>query len=94
MIALSGHECTADCEAYKDQDHPIPGRWQIGKWKFQRCPSRLMDQGIVWFTRSYMFMQKGILPDTGGWMDQTNKFIEVMQFIQGELNKREANVDS
>jgi len=30
-------------------------------------------------------MEKGILPVARGWMEQTNKYIEIMDYIDGEV---------
>lgn len=86
------HKCDAECEIYKDKDSPIPGHWQIREWKFQRCPLVYVDESIFWFIRAHGFLQHGILPNEGGWLNQTNKFIQAMSYIDkihGEIKEKE-----
>jgi len=68
------------------EDSIIPGRWQIGDEKFERCPIEYINSDIYWYIKAYNFMEKGILPRDGGWMNQSNKFIEGISFITKELN--------
>ena len=39
-----------------------------------------------WITAYEMF-KMGFLPNQGGWLNQSNKFIEVMQFINIKINE-------
>ena len=64
-----------------ESNSPIPDRWQIGNEKFQRCPIKFIDNNAFWCIKAYNFLEKGILPRQGGWLDQANKFIEIMDFI-------------
>ena len=34
---------------------------------------------------AYKMFKNGFLPNSGGWLQQANKFNEVMQFIDNEL---------
>ena len=84
-------DCNA-CNEYQKEDRgcikdsPIPGRWKIGKDEYQRCPLKLITEESKWWIRTYNFMEKGILPRAGGWMDQSNKFVSAMGLISREVN--------
>lgn len=96
MIALSVGELGLNCEKCNEfqkidhgyeKDSPIPGKWKIGDYSFNRCPLVIMDKRANWYITAYNFLKDGILPNDGGWLDQPNKFIEAMNFIESEINK-------
>ena len=70
-----------------EQDSPIPGRWSIGDIVLNRCPLKSVDNRIYWYIKAYNFLEKGVLPTSGGWLDQSNKFIEAMNLITNEMEK-------
>lgn len=42
----------------------------------------------TWYwVKAYQFFKNGMLPSDGGWMQQSNKFIDVMSFLDGEIEK-------
>lgn len=67
------------------EDSPIPDVWQIGEYKFQRCPVKIVDQSVYELIQAYNFYKSGYLPNTGGWLDQSCKFIGSVQFIENEI---------
>ena len=69
------------------KDSPVPGRWKIGNVELSRCPISQLNEDSAWFIKAYALLEKGILPKVGGWLDQSNKFNEVMVFITNEHNK-------
>lgn len=69
------------------EDSPIPERWQVGDNKFSRCPLSIVDIKAYWYIRAFNFMEKGLLPRNGGWLDQANKFMEGMSIIAVNLKK-------
>ena len=69
-----------------ESESKVFGRWQIGGYTFRRCPLKIIDSSYFWYIRAYNFMEKGILPRPGGWLDQSNKFIEVITFIHEKIN--------
>lgn len=72
---------------YREKDYPIIGRWTLYEMSFNRCPlSYLTNQVDRWIT-AYVMFEKGILPQEGGWLSQSNKFIEVIGFISSKINK-------
>ena len=92
MIALF-HECDEECEEYKDKDYPVPNRWVIDKYEFNRCPKSNIDQDAYTWIRAYNLYKSGVMPNAGGWLDQTDKFISIMLFIDSKIEsyKRENN---
>jgi hypothetical protein len=92
MAALF-HECDEECADYTDKDHPIKKRWQIGDDYYNRCPHSTVPRETWYWLKAYQFFKQGILPTSGGWLDQTNKFNEIMLFIDGQIlkHKKEQN---
>lgn len=81
------HECDLDCKAYKEKDSPIPGHWQIQELSFQRCPKTQMTENVDLWIKAYRLFEIGLLPCGGGWLDQSNKYIEIMDFLSIEFAK-------
>ena len=83
------HECDGECGDYRDKDHPIKGRWQIDEWKFSRCPLTYVSSSVYYWIYAYKLFCKGILPTEKGWLNESNKYIEIMTFIDNEVKKEE-----
>ncbi|GEM_PF-915575 len=84
-------DCTACTDAMKiergcERDSPIPGKWQIGEYVFQRCPKKEICADVGIYIQAYNFYKNGILPNAGGWLNQTAKFIEAINLIDSEMN--------
>lgn len=79
------HECDRECEAYTDKDHPIPGRWEIEGMKFRRCPKIMIDPAVGWYITAYNFYKNGITPNGEGWQQESNKYVEAMEFIDAKI---------
>jgi len=47
----------------------------------------MIEPSVYWYFRAYNFMEKGMLPRAGGWLDQANKFIEAMSIISMNIEK-------
>lgn len=74
---------------YREKDYPIPGRWQLGEWKFDRCPKCYVTENVQdWFIAYEMF-KNGFLPNDGGWLKQSNKFIQVVTFLSTQIRAHE-----
>lgn len=43
--------------------------------------------------KAYKFYKQGIMPTLGGWLDQANKFNDVMLFIDNEIDIHQRNKD-
>ncbi len=69
----------------KDVTH-VSYRWQIGPYKLKRCPVRVVDHKIFLYFKAYNFFVKGFLPVDGGWIKQTNKYIEAINYITSVLS--------
>lgn len=68
-----------------EKDSPIPDKWQMGRFKFQRCPLKSIDPSIYEYIRAYNRFEAGFLPNAGGWLEQPAKFNDVIDIIGQEL---------
>jgi hypothetical protein len=84
------HDCTAECREATDYGFD---RWQIGEMKFRKCPRLELTEDVSGWLYAYRMFKNGFLPNAGGWLEQSNKFIEVMCFIEAKVAEfqREAN---
>lgn len=81
--------CDGECSEYRDKDHQISGRWTLGEWQFSRCPRSYVTEDVEdWFI-AYKMFKNGFLPNKGGWMQQSFKFIQIMSFIDSEITKHQ-----
>ncbi len=81
------HKCDDECRQYKDKDHPLKDRWVIDGVKYRRCPLTTINVKVYEFIRAHNLLEKGILMNKGGWLDQSNKVIEVLSFISMKLRE-------
>lgn len=86
--------CDGECSEYKDKDHQIEGRWKLGDWEFNRCPKSYVTENMDFWIKAFSMYKNGFLPDSGGWLRQTNKFTEVMAFIDAEISKHNQAVNN
>ena len=68
-------------------DSPIPGRWEIEGEAYQRCPVRLVSSVSCEYLQAYGIYKNGFLPNGGGWINESAKFIQAMQTIEKQLAK-------
>ncbi len=78
----------ADRGCEKEVTH-VSYRWQINDLKLKRCPRAIIDVNAFRLITAYNLFTKGMLPNAGGWLDQSNKFIEAMLLITNEVAKDE-----
>ena len=69
------------------RDSPVPDRWQIGEYTFQRCPGSIVTRQSYEYIAAYNWREKGFLPNPGGWMEQPAKFVEAMGIIEREITR-------
>jgi len=69
------------------KDSPIKDIWQIDDWKFQRCPLKIVTIQSLRYIEAYNFYEKGYLPNTGGWLDQSAKLLKAIKVISNRINK-------
>lgn len=75
-----------------DKDSPIPDRWIIRDYRLKRCPMKEVTSEGLEYLRAYKFYKNGVLPAQGGWLNQTNTFIQAVEIIDTEIGKIEALV--
>jgi hypothetical protein len=54
------------------------------------CPAALVTEDVRDALRTYDFMQNGMLPMPGGWLDQTEIMLNAVDFLAAECNDCEA----
>lgn len=87
------HKCDLECKEYRKRDHPIPGRWQLGEFEFDRCPIMYVSEDVSFWLQAYRMYQNGFLPSDTGWMKNPNKLIEIIQFIDVEMANHQKEVE-
>jgi len=75
------------CGGTIDKDYPMEGRWQIADEKYQRCPLSILDDNFLSWGKAYGMFKNGMLPNSGGWLDQSNKYIEMMLYMDCIISK-------
>lgn len=90
------HVCDLECKEYKTENHPIPGRWQLGDMQFDRCPRTYITENVSDWITAYQMYKNGFLPSGTGWLCQAFKYIKVIVFLdnQIELHKQEVAVSN
>jgi hypothetical protein len=69
------------------EDSPIPERWQVEDYYFQRCPLKVITKQSREFLNAYRLFKLGYLPDSGSWRKQSYKYTEAMLLIDTEISK-------
>ena len=72
-----------------EQDSTMGERWEIGEYKLKRCPIKEITQEGLEYLEAYRFYKQGQLPMQGGWLDQTNTFVEMVGILDKEITKIE-----
>lgn len=67
-----------------DKDSPIPGKWRVGDVVFQRCPLKMVSNDVLPVLEVYNIFRLGILPNSGGWFDQSAKFTQAAMILLSE----------
>ena len=70
-------------------DSPIPDRWQIGKYTFQRCPGQLVTRQSADYIKAYNWMKRNQLPGGLPWDQQSVKFLQAMDVIEAEIVRQQ-----
>lgn len=70
------------CDPY-ECEHSV---WNFNGEDFQGCPVKSITQQSGEFIRVYRFFKNGILPRSGGLLDQGGRYIEAMEAIDREIN--------
>lgn len=72
-----------------ERDSNLGVRWEISNYKFSRCPLKEITQDGLEYLEAYRFYKNGILPIDGGWLDQSQCFVDAMGIIDIEVAKVE-----
>jgi hypothetical protein len=47
----------------------------------------MVTANAVEYVRAYKYFVRGQYPNAGGWLDQSQKFLEAMELIESEIQK-------
>lgn len=61
--------------------------------KFRRCPTSTVPPETWTFIQAFSFYKNGITPNGKGWMQESNKYVQAMCFIDGKINERQREID-
>lgn len=85
------HKCEHSCKEFKDKDAPYILETILGI-EFRRCPlGEVDDKFCDFWIRAYQRDRRGQLVSCGTWPEQTNKYLEIMDYIQGLVSRMESN---
>ena len=85
-MGLDCRKCKGALRVHRgcDADSPIPGKWNIDGWRFQRCPNKVVSLSSFEYIQAYNMYKNGFLPNQGGWLDQSAKLIDAFTIIDRE----------
>ncbi len=58
-------------------------------WPITGCPWAQVDRAVLEWFRVYAFWQKGMLLVAGGLLDQPAKYVEVMEYLDGLMARKD-----
>lgn len=95
-MGLDCKKCSEEVKVINgcEEDSTMGERWEIGQYKFKRCPIKLATQDGLEYLEAYRFYKQGQLPCRDGWLDQTQTFVEAIRIIDGEVNKIEKEIQT
>ena len=89
--------CQADPKIYGDLEIECVDcngtgcpRCHDGKWSLSKCPKTFIDSTTVEVIRMSDAKKDGLLPVSGGILDQSQSIISAIEFYQSDVNKIEA----
>ena len=87
-----GQKALYGCE----KESTVGDWWDVGEFKLNRCPIKIVDCRVYEYIRAYNRYEKGYLPDDGGWKDQSAKFNDAIDIIEKQTaiiaNKKQKSV--
>lgn len=61
----------------------------IGDETYWRCPLKIISGISYEYIRAYAFYKKGIMPNGGGWVSESDKFLSAIAVIENEISHME-----
>ena len=71
------------------KDSPIPERWKLKEFVSNRCPLSFIDNRIFTGISAFNYHQKGMTPNNLGWMNEANKYSEVIKFVSNIIGEKD-----
>ena len=75
-----------------EKDSTVGERWIIGQYQLKRCPIKEVTSEGLEYLEAYKFYKNGVLPMQGGWLNQSQSFIEAIRIIEIETVKVEKEI--
>jgi hypothetical protein len=69
------------------EDSPIPNKWKLGDYSFNRCPSSISTVSSKEYINAYSLWKENKLPNGKGWINESHKFIEAMFIINNQVSE-------
>lgn len=63
--------------------------WVIDGEELRRCPIKVVTKQSIEYIRAFNMFEKGYLPNIGGWMNQSVKFLDAIAVIQAAMTEEE-----
>jgi hypothetical protein len=67
------------------KDSPFPDKWPMNTKNPQRCPVKFVNPIAYSYIRAFNRLEKGVLPGSGGYLEQTAKYNHAMDIISKEI---------
>jgi len=99
-LAVAAIQAGLDCRKCSDDlkvergctaDSNIPARWDIDGDTYDRCPMSQLTQQTHDYLQAYQFFKMGIMPQGGGWLVESPKFLQAMILLEQEFRKMESS---
>lgn len=68
-----------------EKDSTMGDRWEVGPYKFARCPLKVITSEGTEYVEAYNFYKANSWPVAGGWTDQANTLIQAIKIMDKEL---------
>ena len=99
VVALAGLRAGYDCKSCKrsglcEVRGCLPGTkaatpYVIDGEEIWKCPLTFIDSEVSQSLSIWAGYKKGFLPDDGSYLDQSNRFVEYMEFLDANQSKYE-----
>jgi len=84
---LDCHTCDDEMRRQRGHDREGIVPFLVDKKRIFRCPLTQITAQSYEFIKAYSFYEKGFLPNAGGWLDQSNKFVQGILVLDNTFNK-------
>lgn len=86
LEGLDCHKCDESVKLFRGCEHDVQP-FDVRGEEYTRCAKKLVTEKTYLWLEYYRFFEKGVFPDGQGVLNQTHKFIKVVEFISIEISK-------